>query len=188
MKKSKDKKKMNRREFIQSSVRYGCVTLLATSGLYLTTSGQGNKDSKHKVWQLDPEKCIKCGLCATNCVLAPSAVKCVHVYSACGYCNLCGGYFQPGTKKLTTGGENQLCPTAAIRRTYIEDPYYEYTIDENLCIGCAKCVSGCSDFGNSSLVLQVRHDRCLNCNECNIAKSCPAQAFTRVPSNRPELI
>ena len=45
----------------------------------------------------------------------------------------------------------------------------EYIIDEELCIGCAKCVKGCAAFGNGSLHLQVRHDRCLNCNECTIA-------------------
>ena len=180
---------MDRREFIRSGVRYACAATLVGSGIYLTSSKKKNHSGAgRKVWQLDPEKCIQCGECATACVLAQSAVKCVHVYSACGYCNLCGGYFQSGTKKLTTGGENHLCPTSAIKRTYIEDPYYEYTIDEKLCIGCAKCVKGCSDFGNASLVLQVRHDRCLNCNECSIAKSCPAQAFSRVPSDNPSIL
>ena len=65
---------------------------------------------------------------------------------------------------------------------------HEYTIDEPLCIGCAKCVKGCNAFGNGSLFLQVRHDRCLNCNECSIAAACPSQAYKRVPSNEPYLI
>lgn len=180
-----NKKQINRREFISSCARYACIAGLVGSGIYLATDKKGSSNSKHKVWQIDPAKCTQCGNCATECVLSPSAVKCVHVYAVCGYCNLCGGYFQPNTKKLTTGGENQLCPTAAIRRTYIEDPYYEYTIDENLCIGCAKCVKGCGAFGNGSLVLQVRHDRCLNCNECRIAKSCPSQALSLVSSDKP---
>ncbi len=137
------------------------------------------------VWQLDPQKCLRCGQCATACVLEQSAVKCVHAYALCGYCELCTGYFEPEPNALNTGAENQLCPAGAIRRKFIEDPYYEYDIDETLCIGCAKCVEGCNRFGNGSLYLQVRHDRCLNCNECSIARVCPADAFRRVPIDHP---
>ena len=175
-------KEVDRREFLKTVARYTCAAALAGYGISLFSPGKIKPGES--VWQLDPEKCIQCGKCATSCVLSQSAVKCVHVYSACGYCNLCGGYFQPETKELTTGAENQLCPTSAIKRKFIEEPYYEYTIDENLCIGCAKCVKGCRAFGNSSLILQVRHDRCLNCNECSIAKACPAGAFHKItPKN-----
>jgi electron transport complex protein RnfB len=121
-------------------------------------------------------------------VLNPSAVKCVHAYDVCGYCDLCGGYFHPDAPELDTGAENQLCPVGAIKRTYVEDPFYQYTIDESLCIGCGKCVKGCAAFGNGSLFLQVRHDRCLNCNECSIARACPADAFRRVPAGSPYLL
>jgi Na+-translocating ferredoxin:NAD+ oxidoreductase subunit B len=145
-------------------------------------------EARQMVWQLDMTKCIQCGRCATNCVMSPSAVKCTHAFAMCGYCDLCGGYFKPGTKTLTTAAENQLCPTNALKRKFIEDPFFEYTIDEELCIGCGKCVKGCGAFGNGSLQLQVRHDRCQNCNECSIARSCPAQAFTRVPANKPSLM
>lgn len=141
-----------------------------------------------KVWQIHPLKCIGCGRCATHCVLSDSAVKCVHAYAMCGYCDLCTGYFIPEPKDLTTAAENQLCPTGAIRRTFIEDPYFEYTIDEALCNGCGKCIKGCSAFGNGSLFLQVRHDRCVNCNECAIAAACPSQAFRRVPADKPYLL
>ena len=96
--------------------------------------------------------------------------------------------FRTGPNALTTAAENQLCPTAAIKRTFVEDPYYEYTIDEKLCIGCAKCVEGCNRFGNGSLFLQIRHDRCVHCNECAIARTCPGDAFRRVPSNQPYLL
>lgn len=141
----------------------------------------------HKVWQLDPAKCTQCGRCATACVLQPSAVKCVHRPAQCGYCRLCFGFFQPGATLLTSAAENQMCPTGAIRRKFIEEPYYEYTIDESLCIGCGRCVKGCSAFGNGSLVLQVRHDRCVNCNECSIARTCPSDAFRQVPATAPYL-
>jgi len=135
------------------------------------------------VWQIDPHKCTQCGNCATYCVLSPSAVKCVHAFAMCGYCQLCTGYFEPDPNALTTAAENTLCPYDAIKRTFVEDPYYEYTIDESLCIGCAKCVAGCAAFGNGSLYLQVRHDRCVQCNECAIAAACPADAFRRIPAD-----
>jgi len=139
-------------------------------------------------WQIDPHKCVMCGYCATRCVLEESAVKCVQSYAMCGYCKLCTGFFDPSPKALNTGAENQLCPTGAIVRTFIEDPYYEYKIDENLCTGCGKCVKWCQAFGNGSLYLQVRHDRCLNCNECSIALACPSEAFQRVPYEEPYLL
>lgn len=133
------------------------------------------------VWQIDPHKCTQCGRCATECVMTPSAVKCVHSYELCGYCDLCTGFFEAQPNALNTGAENQLCPTNALLRKFIEDPYYEFIVDEKRCIGCAKCVKGCTAFGNGSLYLQIRHDRCVNCNECSIARVCPAHAITRVP-------
>ncbi len=140
--------------------------------------------SRETVWQIDPELCTQCGNCATHCVLPESAVKCVHAYDVCGYCQLCGGYFPPDARILETGAENRLCPTDAIRRTFIEDPYFEYSIREELCIGCGKCVKGCTAFGNGSLYLQIRHDRCLNCNECRIARNCPSDAIRRIPADQ----
>jgi Na+-translocating ferredoxin:NAD+ oxidoreductase subunit B len=135
------------------------------------------------VWQIDPFKCTQCGRCKTHCVLTPSASKCVHAYVMCGYCDLCGGYLRQGTKTINTAAENQLCPVGAIDRKFIEEPYFEYMINEDLCDGCAKCVKGCADFGNGSLYMQIRHDLCVNCNDCSIARSCPSDAITRVPSD-----
>jgi electron transport complex protein RnfB len=100
----------------------------------------------------------------------------------CGYCDLCGGYLRQGVKTISTGAENQMCPTGAINRKFVEEPYFEYTIDEKLCDGCAKCVKGCGDFGNGSLYMQIRHDRCLNCNDCSIARTCPSNAISRIPA------
>ncbi|HOZ48306.1 MAG TPA: 4Fe-4S dicluster domain-containing protein [Candidatus Hydrogenedentes bacterium] len=140
------------------------------------------------VWQIDPQTCVQCGRCATNCVLNPSAVKCVHSFQICGYCDLCGGYLQPGAKTRDTGAESQLCPVSAITRTFVEDPYFEYTIDEDRCVGCGKCVKGCALFGNGSLYLQVQQDLCVHCNECAIARDCPADAFRQVPAEDPYLL
>ena len=183
--KSNDKKhQQTRREFIRKSMRLGLVVSVGAVGGLMTIKASGND----MVWQLDPSKCTQCGRCADYCVLTPSAVKCVHVYEMCGYCDLCGGYFKPKVKNLTTGGENMLCPTNAITRNFIEEPYFEYHIVDELCIGCGKCVKGCGAFGNGSMQLQVRHDLCVNCNECSIARVCPSDAFTRVPANSPYLL
>ena len=180
---SKKKGGLSRRDFINSSIRFSVILGIGAIGGKLLTRSR----SRQMVWQLDTSKCIQCGRCATNCVKTPSAVKCVHVYSMCGYCDLCGGYFRPETKELTTAAENQLCPTSAIRRKFVEEPYFQYDIDEALCNGCGKCVKGCGAFGNGSLQLQVRHDICDNCNECAIARDCPSGAFSRVPSDSPYL-
>ncbi|NUM36146.1 MAG: ferredoxin [Candidatus Brocadiae bacterium] len=175
---------MNKREFLKNGLRLLAGVALCGGFALLAKKSQ----SKDFVWQLDPYKCVQCGRCATHCVLSVSAVKCIHAYNVCGYCKLCGGYYQPYSTILDTAAENQLCPTKAIRRTFIEDPYYEYSIDESVCIGCGKCVKGCGAFGNGSLFLQVRHNLCLGCNECSIAQACPAKAFQKVPSSHPYLL
>ncbi len=176
----KNKKKVDRRGLLKGA---GVVLTGSLAAAGLSRSAKGGS-----VWQLDPDKCIQCGRCATECVLTPSAVKCVHAYSMCGYCELCFGYFLPGANELSEAAENQTCPTGAIKRTFIEEPYFEYTIDEDLCIGCGKCVKGCNTFGNGSLFLQVRHDRCVNCNQCSIATACPSGAYGRVPADKPYLL
>jgi electron transport complex protein RnfB len=172
---------ITRRAFFARLVRG--LGLAALGGLTAVVSRRAAR--RETVWQIDPRKCMACGRCAINCVVDPSAVKCVHAFPMCGYCDLCTGYFMPQPNSLNTGAENQVCPVGAIRRRFVEDPFFEYTIDETLCIGCGKCVKGCKAFGNGSLYLQVRHDRCVNCNQCSIARHCPAQAFGRVPAGKP---
>lgn len=175
---------LSRREWLRTSLRLGAGAFVASLAGVLGLRAA----TQRRVWQIDPYKCIQCGRCATECVLTPSAVKCVHAYQLCGYCDLCSGYHQPNVRRTDTAAEHRLCPTDAIRRRYVEEPFFEYTIDEGLCIGCGKCVKGCNSFGNSSLHLQVRHDRCLNCNECSIARKCPADAYVRVPATQPYLL
>lgn len=181
---AREPRKRTRREFLAEGIRAaGLVTASGVLGSLAVREGNGDT-----VWQIDPDKCVQCGQCETHCVLNLSAVKCVHAYAVCGYCRLCGGFFEPKAAELNTGAENQLCPTGAIHRTFLEDPYYQYSIEEQLCIGCGTCVKGCGSFGNGSLFLQVRHDRCLNCNECSIARACPARAFVQLPADRPYLV
>ena len=174
-------KQMTRRDFLRLALRgAGLFALGTVFGLAWNRRRTGRT-----VWQIDPSKCTACGLCATQCVLEPSAVKCVHDFAMCGYCDRCTGFFDPKTHELKEGAENQLCPMGAIQRRFVEDPYHEYHVDEARCIGCGRCSRGCEDYGNGSLYLQVRHDLCLNCNQCRIASNCPADAFMRVPAGGP---
>jgi electron transport complex protein RnfB len=174
-------KYQTRRDFVKKAGRIAAIMPLAIipAVLLKKTSLTGY------VWQIDPFKCTQCGQCKTNCVLTPSASKCVHAYQMCGFCDLCGGYLRQGVKTISTGAENQLCPTGAITRKFVEEPYFEYTINEDLCDGCAKCVKGCGDFGNGSLYMQIRHNLCVNCNDCSIARTCPSDAVVRVPALSP---
>lgn len=174
----------SRRDFLRRTAR--TASALALGGLAGVSLAQTRQ--KEWRWQLDPYKCVQCGRCQTHCVLALSAVRCMHAYAMCGYCKLCSGYHKPNATALDTSAENQLCPTGAIIRTYVEDPYYEYTIDREKCVGCGKCVAGCYAFGNGSLFLQVQHDICVDCNECSIARNCPAEAFARVPASSPYIL
>ncbi|MDR0815263.1 MAG: ferredoxin [Bacteroidales bacterium] len=158
---------------------------VAAGAAIVSVSGVAAKRMLQKegncLWQIDPAKCTFCGRCATDCVLTVSAVKCIHANKVCGYCDLCGGYYRTNVKDLNTAAENLMCPTGAIFRKYVEDPYFEYTIDESLCNGCGKCAKGCNSFGNGSLYLQVKQEMCKNCNECKISKVCPSNAIQRVP-------
>jgi len=173
--------KLTRRQILVGAIKGAAAAAIAGVAGFVTSRAS----AKPTVWQIDPDKCVQCGQCATYCVLKTSAVKCVHAFDICGYCDYCTGFLEVFAQERNTAAENQLCPTGAIKRSYVHDPYYEYTIDEDRCVGCAKCAKGCSAFGNGSLFMQVRHDRCLNCNQCAIAAACPAQAFVRVPADKP---
>lgn len=170
---------IKRRDFFRKIGTALAGASIAAVGVGGATKVKGNRKSD-LYWQIDHEKCIQCGRCETSCVMPMSAVRCMHANKVCGYCDLCGGYYRTNAKELNTAAENMLCPTGAISRKFVEEPYFEYTIDEALCNGCGKCVKGCSSFGNGSLFLQIRQELCLNCNECNIAKVCPSGAISRV--------
>lgn len=180
--------KLDRRTFVCNGARLaGVVGLGSMAGLLRVSRSQ----AEGYVWQIDPDKCMACGNCQTHCVLDPSAVRCVQCYEMCGYCDVCTGYFPVSDFQMNTAAENHLCPTGAVERVFIEEQsgvrYFEYNIKEELCIACGKCVEGCA-LMNGSLYLQVRHDLCVNCNECSIAVACPTEAFRRVPAADPYLL
>ena len=181
-----DGKDLSRRGFLRNAGRVAAAAGMGGAAVALLAHGAERASRRDAVWQVDPYKCTHCGLCATRCVLEPSAVKCVHAYGACGYCNICSGFVEP--KAPNSSPPYQQCPTNAIERFKVEKGAYGYNIIEELCIGCGKCCAGCEKDGNGSLFLQVRHDLCLNCNECRIAAACPADAFVKVSADNPYLL
>ena len=178
--------KTSRRSFLNTCCRYSVVAGLAGTIGFL--AGKKKITSDELVWQINPHKCIGCGICAYRCNKLISAVKCFHTKAMCGYCDLCTGFFNPQPFTREAGAENELCPTDAFARREVEPPYFEYTIDHNLCIGCGKCVDGCFTLGNGSLYLQISQNECLQCNQCAIALYCPTKAISQISAEQVYLL
>jgi electron transport complex protein RnfB len=174
-----------RRQFIDRSARVVCWLGLGSAAGLLT-----RRAAADTVYQVDPLKCTACDLCRTSCVISHSAVKAVNDFDRCGYCMLCPAYYDVTSKPDARGiPSGKVCPRDALKRRVVgavdpDDPnnnYYEYTIDEALCDGCGKCIKACkAPAGNGSLRLEIRYDRCLECNSCAIAVACPDVAILRV--------
>ena len=176
-----------RRQFFDRSFR-----IAGFAGVGLAAGQLARRAAAGAVYQVDPERCKTCDLCRTTCVLSHSAVKADNDFDKCGYCMLCPAYYDvtsvPDARGIPLG---KVCPRDALKRRVVgevdeEDPnnnYYEYTVDETLCDGCGKCVKACMrPAGNASLRLEIRFDRCLECNSCAIAVVCPDIAIVRVPT------
>jgi electron transport complex protein RnfB len=189
-----DKDKPSRREVLGHAVRGAALVGMGGGIAYLA-----RKSGREGVWTINLNACINsdvarhgvevCDRCATECVLALSAVRAVNDHAKCGRCYICPAYFDIQSAMGPDGLPSQkLCPRDAIERKVIgwvdeEDPannYYEYVIDEKRCNGCGKCVMGCKEpNGLSSIRLEVRHDLCVDCNQCAIAVACPDDAYER---------
>lgn len=182
-----DSAKMTRRDALSAGVRG--AALLGLGGLIGGLAG--HSQAQETVWQIDPNLCTNCGKCATECVLAVSAVRCVHAFASCGYCLICSGYQADTYFEVGNAAENCMCPTDAIKRVLVpEDPHgdgYQYHVEAEKCIACARCTKGCDQYGNGSLYLQVDHSKCVDCNICRISLHCPAEAFKRVSRAVPYL-
>ena len=173
--------KTTRRSLLKTCCRYGVAAGLAG---FVGVLAAKKKIAGMSVWQIDPEKCIGCGVCAYRCNKTVSAVKCFHNFAMCGYCDLCTGFFDPQPFARDTGAENQLCPVGAFVRREVETPYFEYIVDHDICIGCGKCTNGCFTLGNGSLFLQISRNECMQCNQCQIALHCPAKAIVQIPAEQ----
>jgi electron transport complex protein RnfB len=187
-------KKYTRREMLGHAARGAAlVGLGGTAGLLAL------KANKTYAWVIDPVKCANsqlgltdvdyCELCATDCVITLSAVRAVNTFSECGRCYVCPAYYKI-TSAVGPDGlpSEKVCPRDAIERKAIgwidpDDPannFYEYTIVEEKCNGCGRCVMECKEpAGLGSIRLEVRHDVCLDCNRCSIASVCPEEAIDR---------
>lgn len=162
---------MKRRNFLKISCQ--CLTgaaLAGCAGFLLSKSNRAN------CVQIDPEACAACGKCQTACVLPHSASRCINVYDECGYCEYCFGYYS----EYKDGKGKKVCPVDAISRKKINEDEYEYKVDIEKCIACGKCIQRCVKLGNGSLRLQIQHGLCKDCNQCNIAVQCPAEAVIRL--------
>lgn len=185
-----------RRDVLGQAVRGAALLGLGGVATYLLTKG-----GPEGAWYIDPDRCLNsrhgavgvpfCEQCATECVLPLSAVRAVNDHAKCGRCYICPAYFEITSAIGPDGLPSQkLCPRDAIIRKPIgyvdpDDPAnncYEYTIVRSRCNGCGKCVMACKEpAGLGSIRLEVRYDRCLDCNRCSIAQACPDNAYERRP-------
>ncbi len=169
---------MNRRTFIKWTGRGAAVVAL---GGIAARAGRFAEQAR-PIWVIDYDKCTACGKCETACVRRPSAVKAVNDKTICSNCFLCYGHTTDHMTDTPDTAE-KVCPVDAVIRTQIgESSNYIYSINDDLCIGCGKCVKDCVKYGNKSMFLVIRPKLCLGCNECNLARVCPDDAITRVES------
>ena len=80
-------------------------------------------------------------------------------------------------------------PTGPMLRGEDDGPVADRAAGQRAAAAVAEAAKGRStDPEAHRLFLQARHDRCLNCNECSIARSCPADAYRRVPVATPYIL
>lgn len=179
-----------RRKFLLFGGRFlGAGALVALAWrLGFSTSNNASREVKLRRcgWQINLDKCDFCGKCSVGCVQKPSAIKALNDQKKCSSGIVCYGYI---TDKNIPSEQiqhcaNLVCPERAVVRTPFSggaSGNFLYTIDQNRCTGCARCVLPCHDLCAQSMFLAIRPDLCLQCNDCTAARDCPHQAIERVP-------
>lgn len=182
---------VSRRKALDRLGRGAVIAGMAGTAGYLVQKAEGQI-----VWQVDAAKCLNsrlgevgvkvCDLCLKECVVTLSAVRAVNTFSECGRCYICPAYYNVKSAVDRDGlPSEKLCPRDAIARKPIgeadpADPannFYEYIVDEEKCDGCGKCVMACKEpAGLGSIRLKIRHNLCVNCNQCAISIACPKDA------------
>ena len=185
---------ISRRDALGKVARGTVLLALGSTAGFLVRKADGQV-----VWPVDSSRCVNsrlgeagtavCSRCTTECVVTQSAVRAVNNFAKCGRCSICPAYFDIQSSVDEKGLPSQKrCPRDAIARTPIglvdpDDPannFYEYTIDEEKCDGCGRCVMACKEpAGLGSIQLRVRHDLCVDCNQCAISTACPKDALVR---------
>jgi electron transport complex protein RnfB len=181
---------MNRREALRIGGQLlGAASLGALGWRVFSPSSEKTgfiAQNRRFAWQIDPEKCLACGRCATACVRKPSSAKAVNDPKKCSNCVVCYGHIsdtQVDSDKIDTEGK-RVCPVDAVQRENFSggaDGLFLYRQDPKRCIGCAQCVKRCNEHGSKSMFMIIRPDLCLGCNECAIAVACPHGAVIRIP-------
>ena len=170
---------MDRRTFLKWTGRGAAVVALGTVGVRAGRAAGIDRP----IWQIDPDKCIRCGKCETACVRKPSAVKCLNDLELCANCFACHGHVHTSKNKICDPeNDAKVCRGDAVIRTRIGRSQRNiYTINHDLCVGCGDCVERCTTIGMQSMFLSILPTLCLGCNECAIAKVCPGNAIIRIP-------
>ncbi len=181
---------IERKEFLRRSGHALGLGVLVSISARLLMKPSDDADfiaqGRRFAWQIDPDKCQSCGLCATSCVRKPSAVKAVNDPKKCSNCVVCYGHITDSkidSDQIDTAGE-RVCPVDAVSRKNFSggvDGMFLYSNDPKRCIGCGRCTKRCNEHGSQSMFLMIRPDLCLGCNECTIAIACPHDAIERVP-------
>lgn len=180
----------SRRNFLRLTGHVAGGAALAAAGVRVFSPPAEDSEffpqARRFAWQIDPDKCLYCGICETACVRKPSAAKAINDQKKCSNCVVCYGHISNKnieSGKIDSHGE-RICPhDAVLRKNFCGglDGMFLYSHDHANCTGCAKCVEKCVVEGTGSMFMIIRPDLCLGCNECAIAVACPHDAIERIP-------
>lgn len=178
---------MDRRKFLVNLGRAACGIAIGGVAYKLvgqTLQAEGAVPKTRHAWAINTAKCTACGICETACVRTPSAVKAVNDQQRCSNCVVCYGHISTteiDSEKIMSEGPRVCKYDAVVRQAFQKDDgFFVYSIDDNKCTACGKCVLRCGVKGSKSMFLIIRPDLCLGCNSCNIAAKCPSQAIEKV--------